>query len=86
MKIKTLKNYFRASMIAITLVMFIVYYAFSSYLHTTLTIKENKQLASAVSEQVFGSMYQVMRKGWVREDLELFIQSTQESFSNKPTL
>ncbi|MGM0622946.1 MAG: diguanylate cyclase, partial [Campylobacterota bacterium] len=82
MQFKTLKNYFRFSMIAITFAMFILYYIFSSYLHTSLTIKENKQLANAVSEQVFGSMYQVMRQGWSREDLESFVQSTQDSFSN----
>ncbi len=80
MQIKTLKNYFRLSMITITLAMFIVYYAFSSYLHTTLTIQENKKLADAVSKQVFGSMYQVMRQGWSREDLQAFIQSTKHSF------
>ncbi|MGM0533644.1 MAG: putative bifunctional diguanylate cyclase/phosphodiesterase, partial [Campylobacterota bacterium] len=80
MKIKTLKNYFRISMITITFAIFILFYAFSSYLHTALTIKENKQLANAVSEQVFGSMYQVMRQGWSRGDLEEFIASTQDSF------
>jgi diguanylate cyclase (GGDEF)-like protein len=69
-------------MAAIAVAMFTVFYIFSSYLHTTLTVNENKKLASAVSEQVFSSMYQVMKQGWSRQDLNSFIQSTKNSFSD----
>ncbi len=82
MKIKTLKNYFRLSMVAITFALFFIFYIFSSYIHTNLTIHENQQLSESLSKQVFNSMYQVMRKGWSREELQDFIKNTKSSFKN----
>lgn len=80
MGIKTLKNYFRFSNVIITFSLFLIFYLFSSYVHTNLTIKENQKISEALSKQVFNSMYQVMRKGWTREELQEFIQNTKDSF------
>ena len=82
MQIKTLKNYFRLSIVVITFTLFFIFYIFSSYLHTNLTIKENQQISESLSKQVFNSMYQVMRKGWSREDLQAFIKDTKSSFES----
>jgi len=82
--IKTLKNYFRISIIIITLCLFFIFYIFSSYIHTNLTIKENQQISDSLSKQVFSSMYQVMRKGWTREELQSFIRNTKDSFEVSP--
>lgn len=80
MKINTLKNSFRVSMAAITISLFVVFYLFSSYIHTSLTIAENKKISESLSKQVFNSMYQVMRKGWSRKDLKTFLNETSKSF------
>ncbi|QKF81549.1 GGDEF-domain containing protein [Halarcobacter ebronensis] len=80
MQIKTLKNYFRVLMIAVTFSLFLVFYLFSSYLHTNLAINENQKISEALSKQVFNSMYQVMRQGWSREQLQEFINVTKSSF------
>ena len=82
MKITTLKNAFRISLATITLSLFAVFYFFSSYIHTSLTIEENKKISESLSKQVFNSMYQVMRKGWSREDLKIFLTETKNSFEN----
>lgn len=80
MQIKTLKNYFRVSMVSITFSLFLVFYLFSSYIHTNLAIQENQKISEALSKQVFNSMYQVMRQGWSREQLQDFINVTKNSF------
>ncbi len=82
MGIKTLKNYFRLSMIITTFSLFFIFYIFSSYIHTNLTIQENQKISESLSKQVFNSMYQVMRKGWSREELQAFISETKNSFEN----
>ncbi len=43
-------------------------------------IQENQKISEVISKQVFNSMYQVMRKGWSREELKAFIESTKDSF------
>ncbi len=80
MKIKTLKNYFRTSILTITLSLFFIFYIFSSNIHTNLTIEENQKISESLSKQIFNSMYQVMRKGWTREELLQFIEDTKSSF------
>ncbi|MEJ2414690.1 MAG: GGDEF domain-containing phosphodiesterase [Sulfurimonas sp.] len=82
MKITTLKNAFRISILAITISLFILFYFFSSYIYTNLTISENQKISESLSKQVFNSMYQVMRKGWSREDLKIFLTETKNSFEN----
>lgn len=81
MQIKTLKNFLRTSVIGVTFSLFLVFYIFSSYIHTSLAIDENQKISEAVSKQVFNSMYQVMRQGWTREQLQEFLNVTKESFS-----
>jgi diguanylate cyclase (GGDEF)-like protein len=77
----TLKNYFRVSVFVITVVLFTIFYFFASYLHTSILQEEHRKTSSALSEQVFSSMYQVMRKGWSREELETFLASIENSFA-----
>ncbi|QOP41029.1 putative bifunctional diguanylate cyclase/phosphodiesterase [Sulfurimonas marina] len=82
MKITTLKNAFRVSIFTITVSLFILFYFFSSYIYKNITITEIQKVSESLSKQVFNSMYQVMRKGWSREDLQVFLTETQNSFEN----
>ncbi len=77
---RTLKSYFKIQIIIISAILFICFYLFSNYLFSTITQQENDRIADAISEQVFASMYQVMRKGWAREDLRDFLMSLEHSF------
>lgn len=77
---KSLKNYFWLTIILVTIALFTIFFIFSSSLHTSLTISENKKISNAISKQVFNSMYEVMRKGWTRDDLQSFLSHTKSSF------
>ncbi|MFK2821992.1 putative bifunctional diguanylate cyclase/phosphodiesterase [Arcobacter sp. YIC-80] len=79
---KTFKNYIFSNKIILVSIIFILCFIFSTYLHTTLTKKEALKHSDTISNQVFSSMYQIMRKGWSREDLNLFTKSLEENFKN----
>ncbi|UTJ05504.1 putative bifunctional diguanylate cyclase/phosphodiesterase [Arcobacter roscoffensis] len=79
---KTFKNYIFSSKILLVSIIFIICFIFSTYLHTTLTKEEALKQSNTISNQVFSSMYQIMRKGWSREDLNLFTKSLEENFKN----
>ena len=77
---RTLKNHFRLSIFVISVVLFTLFYFFASYLHSSILKAEHRKTAAAFSEQTFNSMYQVMRRGWSRDDLESFLGSIKETF------
>ncbi len=78
--IKTLKNYFRISILTISILLFLIFYFFSSTIHTNLAIAENEKISQSLSNQIFNSMYQVMRKGWSRDELIQFMNNIKHSF------
>lgn len=69
-------------MLSLTLIIFISIYIFSSYLHTALSQKEAIKTSDAVASQIHASMYQLMRKGWSREEMKDFMESIKHSFEN----
>ncbi len=77
---KTLRRYLKVQVILLASVLFIIFYLFSNYIFHEVSARENRHISEALSKQVFNSMYQVMRKGWSREDLYDFLQSVEESF------
>jgi len=79
---KTFKNYIFSSKIILVAIIFLICFFFSTYLHTSLTKKDSIENSTTISNQVFSSMYQIMRKGWSREDLELFTNSLEKNFEN----
>jgi diguanylate cyclase (GGDEF)-like protein len=79
---KTFKNYIFSRQIILVSLIFFICFVFSTYLHTTLTKQEALQHSKAISNQVFSSMYQVMRKGWSKDDIKLFTQSLEDNFES----
>lgn len=79
---KTLKNFIFSINIVLLSTLFVLVFIFTTYLHTTLAQKSAIEHANAVSNQVFSSMYQVMKKGWSREDLNDFMHSLKENFDD----
>ena len=63
---KTLKNFIFSINIVLLSTLFIVVLLFTSYLHTTLAQENAIKHSNIVSNQIFSSMYQVMKKGWSR--------------------
>ncbi len=80
--IKTFKNYIFSRQIILVTLIFLICFIFSTYLHTTLTKQEALKHSDAISNQVFSSMYQVMRKGWSKDDVKLFTQSLEKNFES----
>ncbi|MGE4418964.1 MAG: putative bifunctional diguanylate cyclase/phosphodiesterase [Sulfurimonas sp.] len=79
---KTLKNFIFSINIVLLSALFIVVLVFTTYLHTTLARENAIEHANSVSNQIFSSMYQVMKKGWSREDLNDFMHSIKENFDD----
>ena len=80
MNTKTFKNYIFSSKIILVAIIFLICFSFSTYLHTSLTKKESIEHSTTISNQIFSSMYQIMRKGWSREDLKMFTDSLEKNF------
>lgn len=79
---KTFKNYIFSRQIILVSAIFIICFMFSTYLHTTLTKEEAVKHSKAISDQIFSSMYQVMRKGWSKDDVQLFTKSLEKNFQS----
>ncbi len=59
-------------------------YAVVSAVYSDTVRKDAHRVSEAIAGQTFSSMFQVMRQGWTREELEAFVQATQESFRETP--
>lgn len=79
---KTLKNFIFSINVILLSSLFLLVFIFTTYLHTSLAQKNAIKHANAVSNQVFTSMYQVMKRGWSREDLNDFTSSLKENFDD----
>ena len=79
---KSFKNYIFSRQIILVSLIFLICFIFSTYLHTTLTKQEALNQSKAISNQVFSSMYQVMRKGWSKDDVKLFTTSLEHNFES----
>src|SRR5574344_1248797 len=77
---KTFKNYIFSRQIILVSAVFLICFVFTTYLHTSLAKKEALVQAQAISNQLFSSMYQVMKKGWSRDDVMLFTSSLDDNF------
>ncbi|HEY9202686.1 MAG TPA: bifunctional diguanylate cyclase/phosphodiesterase [Sulfurimonas sp.] len=81
-KFKSLKNFIFSINIVLLSTLFVLVFLFTTYLHTTLARDSALEHANAISNQVFSSMYQVMKRGWSREDLNDFMHSLKENFDD----
>ena len=79
---KSFKTYIFSSKVILVSIIFGICFVFSTYIHSTLTKEKAIEHSTTISNQVFSSMYQIMRKGWSKEDLELFTNSLEENFKN----
>ncbi|QOG13197.1 putative bifunctional diguanylate cyclase/phosphodiesterase [Arcobacter sp. FWKO B] len=79
---RTLKNFIFSINVALVTILFIIIFIFATYLHTTFTQKEAVKQANIISNQVFSSMYQVMKRGWSRSELNDFTFSLKQNFTD----
>lgn len=79
---KTFKNFIFSIHVLLLTTIFVLCFLFTTYLHTTLTQEQAIKNSDSISNQIYSSMYQVMKKGWSRNDLETFTQSIKDNFQN----
>lgn len=77
---RSLKSYILIINAALLTLLFIVVFLVSTYMHTSLAEQNAIKHSDAVSRQIFASMYQVMKRGWSREELNTFMESLKTSF------
>lgn len=82
---KSLKSFVFFLILFMAVGLFTSVYFFSTYLHAKLSRSEAVKTSNAISEQVFASMYQIMRKGWSRQEMEDFLGSTRDAFEHSST-
>lgn len=78
----SLKVYIIAAVALIALAIFLVVFAAASTIYSRTLEERAAETAEALSRQTFASMYQVMRLGWSREQLEDFLGSLEASFDD----
>ncbi|MBK1726008.1 SpoIIE family protein phosphatase [Halorhodospira neutriphila] len=79
-----LRSFLIATILAVALGVFLGATLFSSLLYEKILRRQAEQTAEATAQQTFGSMYQVMRRGWTREDLKAFIATLEEAYEGSP--
>lgn len=73
---QTLKGYVLIAIMAVSLAVFFCVTLTASLLYENVIHKLAEESSETLAETTFNSMYQVMRQGWTRDDLQAFILST----------
>ncbi|MEG3638654.1 putative bifunctional diguanylate cyclase/phosphodiesterase [Magnetococcus sp. PR-3] len=77
--LKSIKGFILAIAVGATLFMTLSLYAVISDIYERSVRSDARKVATLMAEQTFQSMYQVMRKGWTRDDVEDFITALRTS-------
>ncbi|MFP4331860.1 MAG: putative bifunctional diguanylate cyclase/phosphodiesterase [Campylobacterales bacterium] len=84
-KTKSIKKYIIIGTLICSIGGFIIFSAAGFYFFKELTENRAREVANGLAMQTFNSMYQVMKRGWSREDLEEFISATKRSYKDSST-
>ncbi|WP_245944321.1 bifunctional diguanylate cyclase/phosphodiesterase [Marinospirillum perlucidum] len=82
--LKTLKGFVFSAIMVVTLVVFLGVTLAASLLYENIISRQAEQTSQSLAEHTFNSMFQVMRQGWTREQLEDFLAGTREAFADSP--
>jgi len=82
--IRTLRGYVLISIMAVSMVVFLSVTLTATLLYENIIQRQAVQTSESIAQSTFNSMFQVMRQGWTRADLELFLKDTKKSFDETP--
>ncbi|WP_292252401.1 bifunctional diguanylate cyclase/phosphodiesterase [Marinospirillum sp.] len=82
--LNTLRGFVFSSTLAVTLAVFLGVTLVASLLYENILARQAVQTSHSIAQQTFNSMFQVMRMGWTREQLEDFLQGTRDAFVTSP--
>lgn len=77
-----LKSFVCVSVLVVSFLSFSAAYLITSFLYHDIIVENARVTADATSRQVFNSMFQLMEKGWTREELERFADSTKAAYGD----
>lgn len=78
----SLGRFVMSGVMIVSLFIFAVGYVFSIVLFENIIKKDAIETSRAISKQTFSSMFQVMRRGWTRPELEEFLEETRQAFAD----
>ncbi|SFC32763.1 diguanylate cyclase (GGDEF) domain-containing protein [Marinospirillum celere] len=81
---QTLRGFVFSAIMLVTLVVFLGVTLAASLLYENILTRQAEQTSQTLAEQTFNAMFQVMRQGWTREQLEAFLDATQAAFADSP--
>lgn len=84
-KLRSIRSYIIIGTLICSIGGFAVFTAAGFYFFQKITEDRAREVANGLSLQTFNSMYQVMKRGWNRADLEEFVNATKESYKNSST-
>lgn len=82
--IRTLRGYVLSSIMAVSMLVFFSVTFTATFLYEDIIQRQAVQTSESIAQSTFNSMFQIMRQGWTRQDLELFLQDTKASFADTP--
>lgn len=77
--VRSIKRFILTSAVLVSLALFAVSYLVVSKVYDQSLRQDARQVGRIVSGQVFSAMYQVMSRGWSREELEQFLAGLRSS-------
>lgn len=82
--LKTLRGFVFSSILLVTLTVFLGVTLVASLLYENILARQAEQTSQSIAQQTFNSMFQVMRMGWTRQQLEDFLDGTRQAFESSP--
>jgi hypothetical protein len=79
-----IKNFMVVSALLGALLLFAGAYAMVAGVYDSTVRNDAKQVSEILAGQTFDAMFQVMRKGWKRSDVEQFINAIRSRFADTP--
>ncbi|MDR5899160.1 bifunctional diguanylate cyclase/phosphodiesterase [Halomonas vilamensis] len=80
----TLRGFVFCVILASALVVFLGVTLAASLLYEDIMRRQAAQTSQNIAEQTFNSMFEVMRRGWDREELERFVEATKSAHEDSP--
>ena len=81
---RTIKGFILSVAVLVSILLFGGMYLLVSTVYDHTVRQDAYNVSAVIARQTFHSMFQVMRKGWSREELEDFIAASQQSFDETP--
>lgn len=84
LRISTVKQLILIAAVVGSLVLFTGAYVIVTMVYNRTVHEDARNVSDLIAGQTFNSMFQVMRKGWKRSDVDMFIGAMREQFHKTP--